>query len=197
MSGRGRRRGQGRLVPALSLAGVLVAGTIGCTWVDGTEAARSGAVDGSDGGSVTGASKAFAESPRGNDSDASARLVGLDAKQSSGVESMTFTFADTKVLPKYLVKYVDAVRQHPEGDPVALPGSAFLQVGFALTNPNTHGRLSVPPDVAPAQPLVKEILLVRNLDGDLAFGVGLDRRAPFRVRELSEPTRLVVEVRTK
>jgi hypothetical protein len=51
--------------------------------------------------------------------------------------------------------------------------------------------------VAPAQPLVKEILLVRNLDGDLAFGVGLDRRAPFRVRELSEPTRLVVEVRTK
>jgi hypothetical protein len=186
------------VVRALVLAGVLVAGGVGCTWVDGTEAARSGALGGSgDGDAVTGASANFAESPRGNDSDASARLVGLDAAKGSGVESMTFTFADTKVLPKYLVKYVDAVRQHPEDDPVPLGGSAFLQVGFALTNPNTHGRLSVPPDLAPAQPLVKEILLVRNVDGEMAFGVGLDRRTPFRVRELSEPTRLVVEVRTK
>jgi hypothetical protein len=190
--------GRGRLVRALALVGVIVAGSVGCTWVDGTEAARSAAMGGSgDGQGITGASAAFAESPRGNDSDARARLVGLDAGKGSGVESMTFTFADTDVLPKYLVKYVDAVREHPEGDPVPLPGSAYLQVGFALTNPNTDGRLSVPPDVAPAQPMVKEILLVRNLDGDLAFGVGLDKRTPFRVRELSEPTRLVVEVRTR
>ena len=181
------------------LIGVVVAAGVGCTWVDGTEAARTGALPGSDGdqAKVSGASEKFAESPRGNDSDARARLVGLDAAEDSGVESMTFTFADTKVLPEYLVKYVPAVRAHPEGDPVPLPGSAFLQVGFALTNPNTKGRLAVPPDLAPAQALVKEILLVRNLGGELAFGVGLDRRAPFRVRELSEPTRLVVEVRSK
>ena len=146
---------------------------------------------------VMGASKKFAEVPRGNDSDAKARLVGLEAGTGDGVETLTFTFADTKVLPKWRVRYVDAVRAHPEDEPIPLTGNAFLEVGFALTNPNTGGRLAVPSDLTPDQPQVKAVLLTRNLGGTLAFGVGLDARTKFRARELSDPTRLVVEVRTR
>ncbi|MEQ7123823.1 hypothetical protein ABN034_04810 [Actinopolymorpha sp. B11F2] len=145
----------------------------------------------------TGNDGAFAESPVGNKSDASARLVGLEADTAEGVETVTFTFADTKVLPKFRVGYIDALRAHPEDEPLPLSGNALLEVEFSLTNPNTKNRLAVRPDLTPEQPQVKEVLLARNLGGSLTFGVGLDRRAPFRAKQLFNPTRLVVEVRTR
>ncbi len=219
-------RARGTFLERAILAGVLALGCVGCGTLGADDAGgRSGVssgaaaadkpakppaskppsspeADGDSGDSlgpakVMGASKTFAVVPRGNESDAKARLVGLDATTGSGIETVTFTFADTKVLPKYRVKYVDALRANPEDEPVPLSGNAFLEVGFVLTNPNTNGRLAVPPDLAPDQPQVKELLLVRNLGGSLAFGVGLERRAAFRVREFDNPTRLVVEVRTQ
>jgi hypothetical protein len=144
------------------------------------------------------ASAEFAETPIRHESDAKARLVGLTADEESGdIEQVTFTFADTKVLPKYTVHYVDVVRAHPEDDPIAVGGNAFLEVGFKLTNPNTDGRMAVEPDLRPDLPLVKEMLLVENLGGSLRFAVGLDDKAEFRVRPLESPTRLVVEVRKR
>ncbi|GAA5023197.1 AMIN-like domain-containing (lipo)protein [Actinopolymorpha pittospori] len=140
-------------------------------------------------------SKEFGRQPQQNYSDAAARIVGLDVARGTGVETVTFTFADTKVLPQYRVGYVDVVRAHPEDDPIAVEGTAFLDVSFSLTNPNIRGRLAVPPDLSPEQPTVRQILLVRNLGGSLRFAVGLQTLAEFRVRELKEPTRLVVEVR--
>ncbi|HEY6738264.1 MAG TPA: hypothetical protein VI076_05390 [Actinopolymorphaceae bacterium] len=129
------------------------------------------------------------------ESAATARLVGLDVDKAGGVERVTFTFADTEVLPTYDVHFVEAVRAHPEDDPIAVNGEAFLEVGFAFTDPNTKGRLGVDPGMRPDQPLVKETLLVENLGGSLRFAIGLDHRARFRAVELDEPTRLVVEVR--
>lgn len=140
-------------------------------------------------------SKEFGRQPQQNYSDVAARIVGLDVARDTGVETVTFTFADTKVLPQYRVGYVDVVRAHPEDDPIAVEGTAFLDVAFSLTNPNVHGRLAVPSDLSPEQPMVRQVLLVRNLGGSLRFAVGLQSRAEFRVRELKEPTRLVVEVR--
>ncbi|GAB3428842.1 hypothetical protein GCM10027569_72990 [Flindersiella endophytica] len=145
------------------------------------------------------ASGEFGKAPIRHESDAKARLVGLDADEEDDgdIEQVTFTFADTKVLPKFDVGYVDVVRAHPEDDPIAVSGNAFLEVGFKLTNPNTDGRMAVEPDLQPDLPLVKEMLLVQNLGGSLRFAVGLDSDAEFRVRPLSSPTRLVVEVREK
>lgn len=148
------------------------------------------------------ASGEFGKAPIRHESDAKARLVGLDAEEGDSgsdgdIEQVTFTFADTKVLPKYDVGYVDAVRAFPDDDPIAVSGNAFLEVGFKLTNPNTDGRMAVEPDKQPDLPLVKEMLLVENLGGSLRFAVGLDSDAEFRVRPLSSPTRLVVEVREK
>lgn len=139
----------------------------------------------------------FGREPQGNRSDAAARLVGLEAGRGGGVERLVFTFADTDVLPEYHVRYVDAVRAHAEDDPIPVQGTAFLEVGFSLTNPNTWGRLAVPADLAPQQPLIKETVLARNVGRELRFGVGLARQAEFRTKELYEPTRLIVEVRSR
>lgn len=141
------------------------------------------------------AAETFDATPIEHESTAKARLVDLVAEPAGdGVERLVFTFADTKVLPKYRVDYVDVVRAHPEDDPIELEGEAFLQVAFKLTNPNTSGRMAVPPDLRPELPLVRELLLVENLGGSLRFAVGLGERAEFRTETLTSPTRLVVEV---
>lgn len=192
-----------RLLTPILLAGLLTVAAAGCGKVSlssedpASDSTQPTHVSTDHKSKVMRASKTFAEVARGNESTAKARVVGLVANRGDGSETVTFTFADTKVLPKYLVKYVDAIRDHPEDDPLPVEGNAFLQVGFALTNPNTQGRLSVPVDLPVAQSQVKEVLLARNVGGDMAFGIGLQRKAKFRVTELSKPTRLVVEVRTK
>lgn len=139
----------------------------------------------------------FGEKPQGNRSDAAARLVDLRVGRGDGVERLVFTFADTDVLPKYRVRYVDAVRAHAEDDPIPVRGTAYLEVSFSLTNPNTKGRLAVPADLEPEQPLIKQTVLARNVGRELGFGVGLAKRAEFRTKELYEPTRLIVEVRSR
>jgi hypothetical protein len=209
VSGRSRRFGRSAatrrvavsvLVMALSLCGSSCA-LVGF-WGDGGAAGGPGPATGSGGGKEVRsvASKGdgeFAESPVGNESDASARLVGLKADTGDDVETVTFTFADTDVLPEFQVSYIDALRAHPEDEPLPLSGNAVLEVEFSLTNPNTKNRLAVRPDLTPGHPQIKEVLLARNLGGSLTFGVGLERRAPFRATQLSNPTRLVVEVRTR
>lgn len=141
--------------------------------------------------------RVFSVKPRTNTSTARARLVGLTAARGSGVETVTFRFADTKVVPKYDVRYVDVVRAHPEDDPIAMEGNAYLEVSFKLTNPNVSGRLAVPPDLTPGQPQVREILLVHNVAGSLKFGVGVTRRAEFRLHETRGQASLVLEVRDR
>lgn len=187
------------LVVALGLAGTSCS-LLGY-WGDGGAGGPGQAAAGSDGEPMrsvsTGEGGEFAESPIAHKSDASARLVDLEAGTGDGVETVTFTFADTEVLPKFRVRYIDALRAHPEDEPLPLAGNALLEVEFSLTNPNTKNRLAVRPDLAPGQPQVKEVLLARNLGGSLTFGVGLERQAPFRATQLSNPTRLVVEVRTR
>jgi hypothetical protein len=141
--------------------------------------------------------KVFSVKPRTNTSTARARLVGLTTARAQGSETVTFRFADTKVVPKYEVRYVDVVRAHPEDDPIAVEGNAYLEVSFELTNPNVRGRLAVPPDLTPGQPQVREILLVHNVAGSLKFGVGVTRRAEFRLHENKGQASLVLEVRDR
>ncbi len=141
--------------------------------------------------------RVFSVKPRTNTSTTRARLVGLTTARGNGMESVTFRFADTDVVPKYDVRYVDVVRAHPEDDPIAMEGNAYLEVSFKLTNPNVAGRLAVPPDLSPGQPQVREILLVHNVAGSLKFGVGVTRRAEFRLHESKGQASLVLEVRDR
>ncbi|HZC27684.1 MAG TPA: hypothetical protein VE287_11720, partial [Actinopolymorphaceae bacterium] len=103
-----------RLLTPILVVGLVTLAGAGCGRVtvrgadsasDNTQATQ---VSTDHGSKVMRASKTFAEVARGNESTAKARVVGLVANRGDGTETVTFTFADTKVLPKYLVKYVPA-----------------------------------------------------------------------------------------
>lgn len=137
----------------------------------------------------------FKDSPRANDTDAPARLVGVTVDERDGWEEVTFTFADTTTVPTYEVSYVDWVRPHEEADPIPMSGNAFMQVDFSATDPNTDGQMTVPSDLRPEQAQVKELVLAENLGGELRFGIGLAGQDGFHVQELKSPTRLVIQLK--
>lgn len=140
------------------------------------------------------APRAYATDTRsGGEADA-ASLVGVEAQRRDGWEEITFTFVDADAPPAYEISYVDAVRPHDEADPIPLNGAAFLQVDFSGVDPTTGGVMAVPSDVRVGQPRIREVVLAENVGGELRFGVSLSDRGEFQVRELDNPTRLVIQV---
>jgi hypothetical protein len=82
----------------------------------------------------------------------------------------------------------------PSGQSVPVAGNAFLGVRFqgAGQMGSYQGPMSLRPDI----PLVREVKLVEDFEGVLAWGLGLDRLVCPRVSELSAPDRLVVDLPT-
>lgn len=136
----------------------------------------------------------YSDQPRGNDSNAEARLAGVDAGQGKGSETVTFSFQGEGKLPKYHVEYTDVVRMYPDEEPVPVNGNAYLVVSFELTDPNQAGKLSFPPSLQVGQPQIQEVLLYDNLARSLKFAIGLESKTRFRVLTPKDPTRLVIEV---
>jgi len=99
-------------------------------------------------------------------------------------------------LPGYDVRYVDRVVQDGSGQPVPLLGGADLQV--VIRPANAHGDGGQPtlatPRLAPGFAVVKEARLVSDFEAVVIVGIGVGSRAPFRVIELSGPSRLVIDV---
>ncbi|GAB3425497.1 AMIN-like domain-containing (lipo)protein [Flindersiella endophytica] len=136
----------------------------------------------------------YSDRPRGNDSTAEARLVGVDAGKGRGSETVTFSFDGKGKLPKYHVEYTDVVRLYPDEEPIPVNGNAYLVVSFELTDPNQAGKLSFPPSIQAGQPQIQEVLLYDNLARSLKFAIGLERKTRFRVLTPKDPSRLVVEI---
>lgn len=136
----------------------------------------------------------YSDRPRGNESNAEARLVDVEAGRGKNSETVTFAFDGGGKLPKYHVEYTDVVRLYPDDEPVPVNGNAFLVVSFELTDPNQAGKLSFPPSIQVGQPQIQEVLLYDNLARSLKFAIGLDSRTRFRVLTPNGNDRLVVEI---
>jgi hypothetical protein len=98
-------------------------------------------------------------------------------------------------VPSYSVRYVRQVIQDGSGEPVALQGRAFLQVvldGAAAHRDDGSG--TVPRELRPALPALRQVKLAGDFEGYVTFGLGLADRVGFRVFELTRPTRLVIDV---
>lgn len=89
------------------------------------------------------------------------------------------------------VRYVDAVTQDGSGDEVRLAGKAFLQVTFSDT---ASQGLTYRSRIKPGYPTLKEVAFVSWFEGYVNFGIGVGRNVGFRVFELPNPTRIVVDV---
>jgi hypothetical protein len=143
---------------------------------------------------------AFSTAPVRVPSHRSGRLVSVTAGSSGGVDRLVFRFAGTApgVTVERVPRVTTGAANEPDGDVVELAGQGFLSVRFTSTTPNTDGALSagVPTNADLHLPLLRSVVLVHNVGGDLRFGVGVAAADPeFRVVAEPDPTRLVVELR--
>lgn len=127
------------------------------------------------------APETLSTAPRSVTSEVAGRLVSVTALNGGTSDQIRFEFADG-VVPGYDVRYVD-VMQRADGEPVLLEGSAALAVTFTSSAPGPDGTTA--PDVVTHEtyglPVLRQIVLVTNLDGTLTFGVGASTQVPFTV----------------
>lgn len=123
-------------------------------------------------------------------------LTDIEVTGHEGFERVTFHIRGNG-RAGWRVGYTDDPRSQGTGDPVEVTGGAVLSVVITNTGyPPDVG--ATPLSVAPTLP--DDLTTVRDLVSDTLFEgqhllfVGVDRRAPFRVRRLDDPQRVVLEI---
>ncbi len=125
-------------------------------------------------------------------------MDGATAGLQTGYDRVVFTLAGGPGIAGWRVEYVAAPTSDGSGDPVAVAGSAYLQV--LVRN------LGIPPDTGVPEPtnkrfsppglkVVKEVVLDSAFEGQYTAFIGLSATRPFRVFRLGSPERVVVDVR--
>lgn len=99
--------------------------------------------------------------------------------------------------PGYYVAYSDRpVRRCGSGDVVSLAGAGRLIVRLAPAQAHEKGSPTVVyRERAPALTALREMLLICDFEGQVQWALGLAAPTPYRVLELMEPPRVVVDVR--
>lgn len=144
------------------------------------------------------AASPFSLEDRRVQSQGRANLVIQDVRVGSheGYDRFVIEFTGTGI-PGYLTGYTDQPLQQASGLPVEVAGNAYLELMIQGT---PWGRPGTPDHVVEAGPkplAAGNILGVTNggtFEADSQYFIGLDRRRPYNVYVLSEPTRLVVDV---
>lgn len=100
--------------------------------------------------------------------------------------------------PGYRVGYVRRLVRDGSGDPVHLPGMAFLAVrltpAVAHCEDNGLNVYSGPRRQTPKLPTLRGVAFTGDFESVVSFGLGLSHKAGFRVMTLSSPRRIVVDV---
>lgn len=137
---------------------------------------------------------ATVQKPRGEPPSITLRSVRTGTH--ADYDRTVFEF-DGPRLPGYQLGYVKTpVQQCGSGDDVALPGEAALEVRFTLARAHDdQGQATVAQrTLKPALPSLLQLERVCDFEGEVTWVLGTARRAPFRVLELTNPTRLVLDV---
>ncbi len=125
-----------------------------------------------------------------------AKLTAVRAGTQDGFDRVVFDFAGA--LPgTETVSYVAGLSEDGSGAPVTVRGTAYLKVVFSVAEAhNVDGTPSFPQGrrVDPGLAAVKEVALLGDYEGYVSFGLGLVGKVGFRVFELSNPSRVVIDV---
>jgi hypothetical protein len=105
-----------------------------------------------------------------------------------------FTFQGS--MPGYQVRYVARV-EDAAGERLALRGQAFVAVAFEPARAHDpDGEATFPTaTLTPDYPALRQVRFAGDFEGQVSFGLGVADRGGFRVFELRNPTRVVVDVR--
>lgn len=126
-----------------------------------------------------------------------ATLQAVRTGRHEGFDRTVFEFAgDT--LPGYHVEYIDEpVRQCGSGAPVSMAGEGWLEVRFSSAQAHTDAGQPTVEDRerAPSLPVLKELTLTCDFEGQVTWVLGLAAPNRYRVLRLNSPPRLAVDVR--
>ena len=119
------------------------------------------------------------------------------ATASPGYDRVVFEFTGDSV-PGYRVEYTTKpVQRCGSGDPVTVAGTGRLIIRFEPAQAHDeHGSLSpTERHRVPGLPAVRELILICDFEGQVAWVLGVAAPSEYRVSELSSPARLVLDVR--
>jgi Double-GTPase 2 len=118
-------------------------------------------------------------------------LTGISAVHAPGYDQVTFDFAG-RLPGRRRVTYLSD-RAYPD-----VVGGARLLVTFARASGVSAAGATTfgPAQQAFALPGVLQVVTLADGNGEIRLAVALARRLPFRVRALSHPNRVVIDVRT-
>ncbi len=119
------------------------------------------------------------------------------ASPGGGYDRVVFEFAGDSV-PGYRVEYTTKpVQRCGSGDPITVAGAGRLIVRFEPAQAHDeHGSLTpTERHRVPGLPAVRELILICDFEGQVAWVLGIAAPSAYRVAELTGPARLVLDVR--
>lgn len=125
-------------------------------------------------------------------------LVATRIGRHDGFERLVLELAAGDTVPGYHVEYVDRpVRQCGSGNPVELAGDAWLSVRLEPARAHTDEGQSTIRErrLRPAQPVVLEAVLTCDFEAQVEWVLGVSSPNRYRVLELTDPTRLIIDIR--
>jgi hypothetical protein len=121
-------------------------------------------------------------------------LEAVEVGHHDAFDRIVFRFSSRA--PGYDVNYVPQVRADPSDEPIPLEGNAFMIVAMNSVASAQVEAPDAPQDrQTPRFPELREIAGAGDFEGVVSFGLGLTAESGFRVFTLTNPDRLVVDVR--
>ena len=135
----------------------------------------------------------------GGTAGAPVQLAAIRTAHQPGYDRIVFEFSSSggaPAVPPYELTRQSSTHfvKDPSGQPVTLKGSYGLRV--VLRNTTAHGTYPGSADLTPGLPVLQEAAQLGDFEGVNSWGLGLTRSSCVRVLELSNPTRLVIDIQT-
>lgn len=124
-------------------------------------------------------------------------LRAVRTARQPGFDRLVFEFSGTAV-PHHEVEYVGAPAQCGSGDAVPVDGTPLL-VRFHGADAHAWRGETMQPTIAerdrrPALATIRRVRQICDFEATVEWVMDVDRRRPFRVSALRDPTRVVVDV---
>lgn len=124
-------------------------------------------------------------------------MTAVRTARHGNYDRVVFEFAGPE-MPSYHVEYIDKpVRSCGSGDVVPLAGDAWLEVRFTDANAHTpEGKATVEDrERSPNLPIVRDLKITCDFESEVTWVMGVSSPNRYRVLELKQPTRLVVDIK--
>lgn len=122
-------------------------------------------------------------------------LRSVREARNEGFDRVVFEFDGAQV-PGYHLEYVDKPVLHcASGNEIPVAGQGLLQVRLTPAQAHEGGNVTVAErERKPGLTVLQELKLICDFEGEVTWVLGNASPKKFRVMELREPTRLVVDV---